>query len=96
MAAKQLERNGNDELMRVLAKARDNLPMPVLAGLSAERLTALLQQAAADEQAAQERMEAANRALTEAELRGQALRQASLQPPPPLPPPAASRTTGPW
>ncbi|MEO1751881.1 mechanosensitive ion channel domain-containing protein [Thiofaba sp. EF100] len=89
MAAKQLERNGNDELMRVLAKARDNFPMPVLAGLSAERLTALLQQAAADEQAAQERMEAANRALTETELRGQALRQASLQPPPPLPPPAA-------
>ncbi|MEF3193183.1 MAG: hypothetical protein K6346_03050, partial [Halothiobacillaceae bacterium] len=87
-AAKQLERNGSDELTRVLAKARANLPMPVLAGLSAERLTALLQQASADEQAAQERMEAANRALTETEQRGQALRQASLCAPEvaPLPP----------
>ncbi|MGK0673491.1 MAG: mechanosensitive ion channel domain-containing protein [Halothiobacillaceae bacterium] len=80
-AARQIERSGNDELSRILAKAREVLPMPALSGLSTERLTALLQQTVAEEQAAQERLEAAHRALTEAEQRGQALRQASLQPP---------------
>lgn len=87
-AAQQIERSGDVELDRALAKAREIPPMPVLGGLSMERLTALLQQTVAEEQAAQERLEAANRALTETEQRGQALRQASLQPPKaaPLPP----------
>lgn len=90
-AARQIERSGSVELGRALAKAREIPPMPVLGGLSTERITALLQQTVADEQAAQERLEAANRALTETEQRGQALRQASLQPPEAAPTPPVAQ-----
>jgi len=86
-AARQIERSGSAELSKALAKARETLPMPVLGGLSTERITALLEQTMADEQAALERLEAANRALTETEQRGQALRQVGLQPPETTPSP---------
>ncbi|MEW6766151.1 MAG: mechanosensitive ion channel domain-containing protein [Pseudomonadota bacterium] len=89
-AAQQLQRAGTGELNRVLAKARETKPMPVLAGLSVERIDDLLQQAVADEQAATERLAASNRALTETEQRSQALREAALNTAaPPIPTPSA-------
>jgi potassium efflux system protein len=89
-SARQLERQGSEELSQTLAKLRAPVAMPVLEGLSIERLTALLQQTLAQEQAAQERLEAANRALSETEQRAQALRQSSLQAPQAAPSPAPS------
>lgn len=91
--ARQLERQGGEELNQILSKLRaPPAAMPVLSGLSSERLMALLQQTLAEEQAARERLEAANRALSETEQRGQALRQSSLQAaqPPPAPAPSAN------
>lgn len=88
-AAQQVQRDGQKRLDRLIAKARESLPMPVLAGLNVERINSLLQQTIADEQAAQERLEASVRARTEVEQRSETLRQASLAAPraAPAPPP---------
>ncbi len=88
-AARLIQRDGQKRLDRLIAKSRESLPMPVLAGLDVEHISGLLQQTIADEQAVQERLEASVRARTEVEQRSETLRQASLAAPPaaPAPPP---------
>ncbi len=94
-AAQKIEREGNAELSRLLAQARETLPLPKLDGLPAERIDAMLQQAIAEEQAAMQRLEAANQALREVEKRGQALRQTALPPPAEAPPAPLAKNENP-
>ncbi|MFZ5580818.1 MAG: mechanosensitive ion channel domain-containing protein [Pseudomonadota bacterium] len=82
--SKRVQREGTQELAHLLAQARQTRPQPVPDGLSSERLTALLEQASADEKAAAEQLEASKLTLSGMERR--------LPHPPPTPasPPPAT------
>jgi potassium efflux system protein len=75
-AARQLQQKGPTELAQ-LNRPRPAPPQPDLGQLNLDALSALLIQAQAEEQAAIQRLEAAQRAVTDTEQRAQTLRQST-------------------